>query len=94
MCCFHGFCPLDRPELRMSSVADIDIAGADWSCASNSARAAPGRQVAQVLNTVRGFGLNFYSEDLEADYQALHSDELANELHQAGLAQNSGASSS
>lgn len=51
-------------------------------------------QVAQVLDTVRGFGLNFYSEDLEADYQVLHSDKLANQLHQAGLAQNSGASSS
>ncbi|HEY2827982.1 MAG TPA: sulfotransferase [Pirellulales bacterium] len=42
------------------------------------------RQVSQILGVTEKFGLGFYSGDDEANYAALHSQQLAGDIHRAG----------
>jgi hypothetical protein len=46
-------------------------------------------QIERILNVAGKFGLDFYSDDDEADYGALHSDYLADRIHQAGCGERS-----
>jgi len=43
------------------------------------------KQVSRVLSTVNSFGLSFYSNNDEADYGELHSEELAKQIQKAGI---------
>jgi len=41
-------------------------------------------QITSILDTTRAFGLSFYSEEIEADYDQLHSNDLSDNIRSAG----------
>lgn len=41
-------------------------------------------QVARIINTIEGFGLRFYTQHVEPDYDALYSERLAGHIRKAG----------
>lgn len=44
-----------------------------------------GEQVSRILQTVNAFGLTFYTENDEADYDVLYGESLSGDIHKAGI---------
>jgi hypothetical protein len=69
---------LSRLRKPSSTVSRTGIKGVDgWKSELSK------RQMSSILNTVNALGISFYSRDDEADYETLHSDELARSIREA-----------
>ncbi|QLQ30567.1 MAG: hypothetical protein HZT40_01830 [Candidatus Thiothrix singaporensis] len=71
---------LSRMQKPSSVVGKSGISGVNgWR------RHLTGEQVSRILKTANAFGLTFYTDNDEADYDVLYGESLSGDIHKAGL---------
>jgi len=71
---------MSRLKTPSSVVYSSGISGIDgWK------KKLPEKQKSKILNTIESFGLGFYSQHAEPDYNGLYSDQLPEQIQRAGI---------